>query len=250
VRSTQVSGYVSQDMVAMTAMRDDYLQNTYLAQLDSRDAVVEHLQLSRVFYINQDYPRAQQELLAIPETGRDAATWNNLGNVQLAVGEIPQALSSYEAARRLDPQDPGIALNRGLALTIAGEENSGREELAAAVDGARSVEGAMELLGTRSTVSDPTARAGEDVALERLSLETVEQLLRQASGQYPSKQAADSLQAGTAADSVGATLSGPAATRGVSGEAARRTMPTLAGGSRGEQIQPKNVVDVLYWKRP
>jgi Flp pilus assembly protein TadD len=234
-------------------MREHYMQNTYLAKLGAGDDLSEHLQLSRVYYINQDYPRAHDELVAIPTERRDAATWNNLGNVQLAVGEVDAALASYATARGMDAQDPGIALNRGLALHLAGDRDQGQSELAAAVVGAQGVDGAMHLLGARASHTEPTSKAGEDVALEQLSLQAIEELLRLASGQVPRAASVDSTQATSVPDSIESAQMGAGAaktaTTGNQQQAPGRAVPTLAGGSRGSEIATSNVADILYWKR-
>ena len=253
VGSTLVAEYVVQDVTAMRTMREDYLQNTYLAKLGAGDDVNEHMQLSRVYFINQDYPRAQGELVAIPEARRDAATWNNLGNVQLAVGDVDAALGSYATARGMDASDPGIALNRGLALHIAGDTQGGQSELAAAVHGASGVDGAMQLLGARTIDKQATSRAGEDAALEQLSLQTIEELLLAASGKIPGKALVDSLGTASPTDSLRVGQVGTTAasdnTRTKNLTAEQRAVPTLAGGSRGSEVEARNVADVLYWKR-
>jgi hypothetical protein len=250
VMATTVVDYVGEDLLALQEMRGTWLQNTYLAKLGAGDDSVERLQLARVYYIHQDYPRAREELDAIPESQRNAATWNNFGDVQLALGDLQGALASYSTARGLDPNDPGIALNRGLALHVVGDGDAGQEELAAAVSGAQGVDGAMDLLGIRASDMEPTSRAGDAVALEQLSLQTIEQLLHEAMGSIPKEQRADSLRA-TAADSLaGVDKTAPGVRQPVVDAAAdsKRTVPTLAGGSRGEQIEAENIIEVLYWK--
>lgn len=252
VDTSRVATYVGRDLQELQELRRAYLETTYLARLDAGSDAAERGKLARVYYLNRDYGRARDELEQIPLEQRDAALWNNLGNAQLALGELRTALTSYSRARELDRADPGIALNRGLVLHVLGEADLARAELAAAVRLTDGVEAAMGLLGVKAQDTSET-RAGEAVALEQLSLKTIEELLREAMEAVPDVLVdVDSVLGTAEADSLTAPGSEAATDsvtqdEGIEGESEEQ-VPTLAGASRGEQIETASIVDVLYWK--
>ncbi|MFQ5600442.1 MAG: hypothetical protein ACE5G2_07805, partial [Candidatus Krumholzibacteriia bacterium] len=128
--------------------------------------------------------------------------------------------------------------------------------LAAAVEGARGVGPAMDLLGIRvSDVETPGARAGESIALEQLTLKSIERLLREAMATIPDS-AADSLLVPGGVDSLDARQRGvvgadsTATAEPVRGRGDGRTkIPVLAGASRAGRIEAESIVEVLYWKK-
>lgn len=217
------------------------------------------LLLARAFYLNRDFERAAGELLAVPEAGRDAVVWNNLGAARFAKGEAHTARDDFARARALDPDDPGIALNHGLALRAVGEIEAAEAELAAVVAQSGGVAGALDLLGLRLSAGDG-ARADENTP-ELRSLAQLEQLLAQAAEALPRGAAsvADStllrrLGLGAAADSLGVDQAGDSLLSSpTTGDSARqpgegRQLRTEAGASRGSQIAAEDIVDLLYWK--
>jgi hypothetical protein len=265
VDSSLVADYIGRDLAQLRAMRRDYMQRTYFERLADRADVPERLQLARVYYINRDYSRARHELEQVPAGGRGAAYWNNLGNLQI-VQETPQAaVASYSQAKALDGQDPGIALNLGLALQLAQSVTASQIELAAAVRGAGGIASAIQLLGLRpSGVELPPQRQGESIALEQANLARIEALLREAVAAVPvgvrkenslhSLPSADSLaivDRPVAADSL--MIPVPAAESSAAGRQgpaaiAPAKVPTVPGGSRGGRFEATSIAEVLYWK--
>lgn len=277
VDAAVVQHAVTADLAQLDAWRESHLQQTYLAKLDTDAPSVEAVKLARVFYLNRDYVRAHAELNGVPEAQRDAALWNNLGNTQLAEGDAPGAMASYDRARALDQGDAGVALNRGLALHLIGRTEEARQELAQAVHQAGSVPAALQLLGIKPEATAPSGgRAGEAVTVEQLSLRRVEELLQAAissvpapipvkpdSGalaattpdstvaQLPTPAAGDSLAVGQGAPGAEAPGDSARTTRQDStgaGSSARPTYSTLPAGSRGAEIGIEALHDLLYWK--
>jgi len=267
VDAAAVVGYVDSDLRQLQEMRKGYMEKTYMARLNESDSTAERLQLARVYYINQDYTRARQELDGVPEAQRGAAHWNNLGDVHVALGASQMALESYTRAHELDSADPGIALNLGLALHMVGQAQRGQTQLAEAVAGTGGVEPAMALLGIRpSDVELPETREGETIALEQLSLRTIERLLREAMAMVPpAARTAGPPSASSASDSLapaGSILPKPGASgaagadsaaagkKGVTPNSPSPKVNTLAAGSLGEQVVAANIAELLYWKKP
>jgi len=261
IDNESVKGYVNADLATIGQWRSDYLQQTYLAQLDS-DSSAETLLLSRVYYLNQDYTRARAELQRVPEAVRTPSVWNNLGATQLALNEVDPALQSLQAARRADPSDPGIALNLGLALSLQGRDAEAQRQLAAAVHGSGGVNPAMDLLGIKQ---QPTgARAGESRSLEQLTLQEIEAMLEAALNAVPE---AVTTESDAPADSSGIDVDGvdplddvtagaePESTaitgtdsQDVAGSPSADEPRTVPAAARGEKVQPEVLAEMLYWK--
>jgi tetratricopeptide (TPR) repeat protein len=286
VDASTVTRAVSEDLAQIGGWRDDFLKQTYLAHLGQENPTQDAIKLARVYYLNRDYDRAYTELVSVSEGARDAALWNNLGNTELARGDDRVALRSYDRARAMDSDDPGIALNRGLALHVLGRSDEGQKELSRAVHKAGSVAAALQMLGVKADATVASGgRAGEAVALEQLSLQRVEELLKQAMSAVPEPLLAqqDTVAAATAGadsardgrrvpglaaaqpDSLARALGGASqATTTGAPDTARTTkqdstaangaagLPqrTVPGGSRGAKIEAETLHDVLYWKSP
>lgn len=197
-----VLDYVGQDVEELVTVRRQYVEAQYAAI--QAGGARERLAIARVYYLNRDYAQAASALEQILAKDRDAAYWNNLGNVQLALGDGRAAADSYTRARALDSADPGIALNRGLVLRLLGNVDESRAELETAVVGAAGVAGALNLLGLKNA-GVPVTRAGDELALQQLGLESIEALLREAAVTAGIATAADSTrvaQVGTRANRV------------------------------------------------
>ncbi|MGE0191921.1 MAG: tetratricopeptide repeat protein [Planctomycetota bacterium] len=64
--------------------------------------------------------RAQEALVAARED--DPTAWANLGNTLRVGGQASEAVAAYDRAVELDPYDPDIRSDRGLARSAAGDE--------------------------------------------------------------------------------------------------------------------------------
>jgi Ca-activated chloride channel family protein len=62
------------------------------------------------------------------------------GNEHLAKGQLPEAITAYEAAAKRLPNEPGVHLDRGLALLKAGKLPQAREALRLATQGSPDAE--------------------------------------------------------------------------------------------------------------
>lgn len=231
------------DLAEIGRWREDYLRAT---ETDVDAVYEEALVLARVFYLNQDFERAADELDAIAATRRDATVWNNLGAARLATARIDAANAALERARTMDPTDPGIALNRGIGLRLAGDVVGSRGELAFAVERSGGIEGALGLLGVREVPTGATTRASETASLDQLSLEKIEQLLQDALTAVPEADSVlvrpEGLEPSSASpDSVG-TETSPA---DGDDEATERV---IAAGHRAGEIVPDEIGNLLYWR--
>lgn len=62
------------------------------------------------------------------------------GNEHLAKGQVPEAIAAYDAAAKRLPNEPGVHLDRGLALLKAGKLPEAREALRLASQGGQDAE--------------------------------------------------------------------------------------------------------------
>lgn len=62
------------------------------------------------------------------------------GNEHLAKGQVPEAIAAYDAAAKRLPNEPGVHLDRGLALLKAGKLPEAREALRLATQGGQDAE--------------------------------------------------------------------------------------------------------------
>lgn len=230
------------------------------SRLDSLiDAVEGHddnamkLTIARIHYSNTDYEMAKAEFENVPIQARDAATWNNLGNTLLAVGNFKDAIRAYTHSRSEDEKDLGVALNRGLAFYLGGYTEQALNDLASAVHGAQGVQGAMDLLGLKA--SDQLKSRGDDnIAKEQLSLSRIQELLTVSLKSRPESMKVDldslSLEElfETAPSDSFSTFD--TIESGDSNNLEKEVEEVEAGiaASRAANIETETLVDVLYWK--
>ena len=132
------------------------------------DTVTLRAQLGIIYAQNGQRDAARVEFMKLVEVpaGRPAAL-TNLGNLAFLEGEVEVALESYQQAAALDPEDPGILLNAGLAFKMLGETEKAEETFAAAVEMAGGVEKASYLLGLH-TVDDTGRGKASKVTADEL----------------------------------------------------------------------------------
>lgn len=163
-------------------------------------------------------------LLSSDPAGTRALT--NLGNIHLMKGELEVALAFYDMAFRGDPEDPGILLNRSVALMLLGEEDMARSQAKEGIDMAGGMKEASSMLGLKWTELDVDASKGAEETY--VNKEEVEALLRAALQSVPSDSA-----------KVDTTATGEAKKK--------RRMSWRAAGARA--ADGTQVGQVLYWKR-
>lgn len=124
-------------------------------------------QVAFAYFTAGSYPAAESTLLeALDLDSGSSITNNNLAAVYLRQGRGDLAIDHLETARKLDPADPGIQLNLGIARMMMGNRESGRTVTAAAVEGAGGTRNAGVLL--RSPGLGNTTEEAVDT-LERLA---------------------------------------------------------------------------------
>ena len=154
-----------------------------------------------------------------------ARALNNLGNIYVIRGELDVALAFYDMAFRGDPSDPGILLNRSIALMLMGEEDLAQAQAKEGIDMAGGLKGASSMLGLRWMEGGQDASKGSEKVY--VSKEEVGALLRGALQSVP----ADSAKA----DSVSAAST------------EKKKVSWRSAGARA--AEGTQVGQVLYWKR-
>src|SRR5262249_34054032 len=83
---------------------------------------------------------------AIAHNPKLAAAYNNLGSLYLQTGELSQALSSLETARKLEPDASHIRYNLAIARLRIGDRAGAIQALQQAIDLRRGYARALHLL--------------------------------------------------------------------------------------------------------
>lgn len=156
----------------------------------------------------------------------EARALTNLGNIHLMKGDLEVALAFYDMAYKGDPSDPGILLNRSVALMLMGEEESARAQAREGIEMAGGMADASSMLGIRWSESEQTESRGSDKVY--VSKDEIGALLSAALQSVP----ADSV----AADSTAAAV-----------KQQKKKMAWRSAGARA--ADGTQVGQVLYWKR-
>lgn len=81
------------------------------------DYIPAHVVLAKMAMQNQDYVGAEEHLRRILQSdGKNAEAHLNLGVAYKGMGDFDKAMVAYEAAEKLNPELPGIYLNKGIIL--------------------------------------------------------------------------------------------------------------------------------------
>jgi hypothetical protein len=268
VDPAELQRYLSSDITQLETMRMEFMQEFERRQRDIGD-VTALTALARLYHRYDELQPALEILESISEP--DASVWNNLGNIRLALGDGEGALVSYDRARELDASDPGILLNRGVALHFLERDEEAMAALMESVTKSEGLEGAMDLLAVRRS-PDEGSRGVDVIAMEEMALQSVEQLMRQAvrsigadgadgaavsTGAGPLAEASQSVPGvGAATDSTqtGVDSSAPvlAASEGnpSSDPSPVGAFSPTASLLREARIEPSSLAEILYWKEP
>ena len=121
------------------------------ASAEVGDKVKLRSQLGIIYAQNGQYEEAKKEFVTLLEepTGR-AAALTNIGNLAVLDGKVDVGLENYTQAAALDSTDPGILLDLGLALKMAGRDSEADAAFSKALTKAGGEERAAYLLGVRT----------------------------------------------------------------------------------------------------
>ena len=121
------------------------------ASAEVGDKVKLRSQLGIIYAQNGQYEEARKEFVTLLEepTGR-AAALTNIGNLAVLDGKVDVGLENYTQAAALDSTDPGILLDLGLALKMAGRDSEADAAFSKALTKAGGEERAAYLLGVRT----------------------------------------------------------------------------------------------------
>jgi tetratricopeptide (TPR) repeat protein len=162
-------------------------------------------------------------LLSGDQAGARALT--NLGNLYLMKGELDVALAFYDMAFKGDPNDPGILLNRAVALMLMGEKDPAKEQAKAGIDMAGGLKAASAMLGLRWIDKAQESSKGADKV--HVSKEEIGALLEEALLSVPADSAA-----------TDTTTAAPRE---------KKKLTWRSAGARAEE--GTQVGQLLYWKR-
>jgi len=86
-----------------------------------------HFNLAGVYVKREDFAAAAEEYKRAIAIEPDYSAWNNLGNSQLRLGRLEEALNSYTESIRLEPRQPSAYFNKGIALAQLGRRTEAIE---------------------------------------------------------------------------------------------------------------------------
>jgi tetratricopeptide (TPR) repeat protein len=91
--------------------------------VDARsDFLPAHYQLAKMAFEQEDYGSAEEHVRRILQSnGTNAEALVNLGVAQKGMGQYDKALQAYDAAAKVNPNMPALALNRGIIVALKGE---------------------------------------------------------------------------------------------------------------------------------
>lgn len=168
---------------------------------------------------------AQAESVFVSLLSSDPAALTNLGNIHLMNGDLEVALAFYEMAFKADPEDPGILLNRSVALMLMGEEEEAQAQAKEGIEMAGGMKDASSMLGIKMPESGQDESKGSDKVF--VSKDEVGALLSAALLSVP-------------ADSAMSDSTAAAAKQ-------KKKMAWRSAGARA--ADGAQVGQVLYWKR-
>jgi tetratricopeptide (TPR) repeat protein len=101
-----------------------------------------------------EYQKAEEQFQQIITIAPDnAAAFNNLGNLYVIEGRTDDAILSYEKARNLIPDDPGIYLNLGMGYLMTDNPTESQKMLEQAFQKLEDYKDACKLVGVPSQES-------------------------------------------------------------------------------------------------
>ena len=168
----------------------------------------------------------------LSEDPENAGTLNNLGNLYLARGDVDVALAFYRTAALADSTDPGIVLNRSIALMLLGDETGAEAEATRGLEMAGGGAAARIILGLPGGEQpDELAKAAEGAFLTQ---EEIAALLDAAASSVPSD---------TTASAPGGSLN---AVSGTTSETVTQPKTWRSAGPRASE--GSELSTMLYWK--
>jgi len=135
------------------------LQNNFLLALEedvqtTPDDLVQRNRLGITYVGLNEYEKAEEQFRQIITIVSDnAAAHNNLANLYVIEGRADAAISIYENARDLSPDDPGIYLNLGMGYLIVDNPTESQKMLEQAFQKLEDYEVACNLVGVSSQES-------------------------------------------------------------------------------------------------
>lgn len=166
------------------------------AQQSSNDAMA-HFQRARQLMSAGDLEQAVREYEVGLKSAPDSpGAYNNLGVIYFKTGNVGEARSSFERAYQLQPQDPEIAFNYGLALYQSDRCPQALQPLTEALSGRVHVADARYLLGVCSCSAHNWRSAIDNLeAARKLAADRPEILFLLTQAYRNSKQPRQSLEA-------------------------------------------------------
>lgn len=179
----------------------------------------------------------------------DARALNGLGNVALLRRDAALAERFFAAAEAADPTDPGLVLNRAVALLVGGDTLNAQVEAAKGIHMAGDSRAAGDLLGLESSGGRVDTRGAPSLPIAAQELrQFLDGVARRLKELLPRSRGAESAVTGPAVPSADSATVGADSLRASRVKPLPPPMLRIAGPRAGKP-DGRDLVDVLYWKR-
>jgi tetratricopeptide (TPR) repeat protein len=167
----EMEGSVLADIQQIQRLQNDFLLALEQGVQTTPSNLAQRNSLGITYVGLNEYDKAEEQFQQIitiaPDNFRlaefrsaEAAAHNNLANLYVIEGRADAAISSYEKARNLSPDDPGIYLNLGIGYLITDNATESQKILEQAFQKLKGYKDACNLVGVPS--QEPSAKGAKE----------------------------------------------------------------------------------------